>query len=169
MQPLKAKPTADEKKQHKELLIDLWMLGDTYGVAKMQNEAMHALTELFASGLVLTVEDVNYIYNRAHGVDSALRQLAVLRSVAQLESPANKKHSIIDYEKLAAQPGFLAKMYEAVKMWMAFDTGPKKNKWTLFAAQAQVQRMLRVPEPTMPVQEAAAVKTFTPGEVIELD
>lgn len=174
LQDISSNATLAERKERKELLIDLWLLGDVYGIPRLQNQATQHLAELFVTPSLLLKNDIEYLWSRAP-THEQLKALLVLTLVAKLENGTTTE-SIDDYDDLAALPGLTAKLYKALHVWMTFEVPvkAKKNKWTKLLHSEAIQTMLRVGETKRQVPVAvktarAPARPFVPGEIVEID
>ncbi|KAK5132741.1 hypothetical protein LTR08_008707 [Meristemomyces frigidus] len=181
LQELPLKAPLPERKQIKELLIDLWLFADVYNIYRLQNQAMKHLIHLFATPSLLAEPDIAYIWSRGDGTSTApLKDLAVCTLVAQLEGP-NATKTIADFDELARKlPGFTAKVYKALRFWMEFavhgNTKKTVNKWHMMLQDEVVRKGLMVETKRVGstgagrvLPERSAPVPFAPGEVIEID
>lgn len=173
LQDLSPKATPAERKQWKELLIDIWLFGDSYSIPRLQNQAMKQLTTLFVTPSLLVKADIEYIWAR-EAVSEQIKDLVICTLVAQLETP-NAVKSIDHHEDLATLPKFTAKLYKALHLWLTFEVPAKakKNKWAVMLQSEGIQKALRAVEtkrtPTAAAAGGAPARPFVPGKVIEID
>ncbi|KAK5119683.1 hypothetical protein LTR85_007259 [Meristemomyces frigidus] len=172
LQGLGVNPSAADRREWKELLINLWLLGDDYGIPSLQNQAMKQLTGLFVTPYLLNKKDIEDVWSHKPSHEE-LQGLLICTLVAQLEAP-NAAKTIYDYEDLAALPKFMAKLYKALQMWVTFDVPvkAKKNKWVMLLQSERLQKGFLVSEMMRKVSAQAArapARPFAPGEIIEID
>ncbi|EME45465.1 hypothetical protein DOTSEDRAFT_23486 [Dothistroma septosporum NZE10] len=147
--------------QRKLLLIDLWIFGETYGIATIQNEAMDHLAQvLTAHPRLLTKVDVEYTFLRTtdsenNGAASPLRHFVIMIVAVMLEvnaknfGAAHVDEGVKEYEQYAQSfPGFMSLMYKWQRAWLIIMGKAKSDVGKLpdFVRKEGVQRHFLTPE-----------------------
>lgn len=182
LQSLRPSASLADHKEWKNTLIDLWIFAARYNIPKLQNQTMRALIALFNTPHLLTKEDIRYIWARTQNLTGALRGLAALVIVVQVEGSGGRKR-IWDFEDLAGLEGLLGRVYTALGKWLTFEMPKlpkedKRRKWQLFMLADDTRNALMVEETARVVTKPQVdggrtgdrgFRGFAPGEVIEID
>ncbi|SMY22394.1 unnamed protein product [Zymoseptoria tritici ST99CH_1A5] len=167
----------EQLQESKTMLIDLWIFGETYGVARLQNEVMSALCALLSTRpLLLAKADITAIFRRSPSSYSQLRRLASLILVAR----AQVKNSPVRIEEYDSPifGGLTSMLYRSMHTWYTSVIPEKKKPKLPQLLQLQsVQSGLAVHEPEPEnwvlrlcgISPAQAQCGTSKGEPIELD